>query len=61
MLLTTEEREASNVWMMIKALKVMQAMKDEWYSKDEILAQMSQFDMQEKARKQQEYARNKQA
>ena len=51
------EREASNVWIEdSKALKVMQAMKDEWYSKDEILAQMSQFDMQEKARKQQEYA-----
>lgn len=50
-------REASNVWIDdAKALKVMQAMKDEWYSKDEILAQMSQFDMQEKARKQQEYA-----
>ena len=50
------EREASNVWIEdSKALKVMQAMKDEWYSKDEILAQMSQFDMQEKARKQQAY------
>ena len=50
-------REASNVWIDdAKALKVMQAMKDEWYSKDEILAQMSQFDMQEKARKQKAYA-----
>ena len=56
------EREASNVWIEdSKALKVMQAMKDEWYSKDEILAQMSQFDAEEKARKQQEWAQKQQS
>ena len=56
------EREASNVWVEdSKALKVMQAMKDEWYSKDEILAQMSQFDAEEKARKQQEWAQKQQS
>ena len=39
-----------------KAIKVMQMMKDEWYSKDEIISQMEAFDAEERARKQQAFA-----
>lgn len=53
----TKERNATKYGIEDeKAKQVMKKMKDEWFSKEEILSQMEAFDVKEMERKQQAYA-----